>query len=711
MKAIVIGGGIGGAATACALLREGVEVELYEQAAQFGEIGAGLQISANAVRVLEHLGVGAALREVGVAAEAVEFRDLRTDELLHHTSLGGTELDRLGAQFIQAQRPDLLDILVSRLPGGIVHLRERCVRFEEDADRVTAFFESGHTATGDVLIGADGIHSIVRDRMLGQQEPEFSKIIAWRALVPHDKIEHLHLEPKCHVWWGPYRSVVLYWVRHMRLLNFVGIVPSSETAAESWLVRGDVQAIRDSFRGCTERVAGVIDQIEDPFVTGYYFRHPLPRWSAGRVTILGDAAHPMHPFLAQGACQAIEDAAVLSRLLVRSSSADVPASLKDYQNKRLPRASRVQRASMDQERVWHLSDPAEIAVRNRQLRSMMEIDPQSRAIFGWIHEHDPYRLADRGYGEPWRTLNRPEAQRAWRMWHELASSEEAARGPSGLRAAYHRFLGQHFPPPADSAVERVTADGIRLVRVRAPAQTGRADRAGQAVRILHLHGGGYVCGSAEDSTDLAYRLSRATGGTVDVVDYRLAPEHPCPAAVDDSLQAYRWLLEHDDVRPGQILLTGESTGGGLALATALLARKSGLPMPAGVAAICPLVDLTLSGATIDARADTEPICSREFLTNVSSLYLQGHPPGDPLVSPLYGDLRGLPPLLIQVAENEALFSDAQRLSDAARAAGVDVEFQTCQDSVHVFPLFAFLAEAPTAIAHLGDFAHRVTGCR
>ncbi|MGH3562974.1 MAG: FAD-dependent monooxygenase, partial [Mycobacterium sp.] len=323
MKAIVIGGGIGGAATACALLHEGVDVELYEQAAQFGEIGAGLQISANAVRVLEHLGVGAALREVGVAAEAVEFRDLRTDELLHHTSLAGSELGRLGAQFIQAQRPDLLDILVSRLPDDTVHLGERCVGFDESADRVTVFFESGRTAQGEVLIGADGIHSIVRDRMLGQQEPEFSKIIAWRALVPHDKLEHLHLEPKCHVWWGPQRSVVLYWVRHMRLLNFVGIVPSDETTAESWTARGDVQAIRDSFHGCTERVAGVIEAIQDPFVTGYYFRHPLPRWSSGRVTILGDAAHPMHPFLAQGACQAIEDAAVLAAAVSKHTATAV----------------------------------------------------------------------------------------------------------------------------------------------------------------------------------------------------------------------------------------------------------------------------------------------------------------------------------------------------------------------------------------------------
>lgn len=705
MKAIVIGGGIGGVATACALLREGrgeIGVELYEKAAQFGEIGAGLQISANAVRVLEHLGVGDALRSVGVAAEAVEFRDLCTDELLHHTALAGSELNRLGAQFIQAQRPDLLDILVDRLPGDVVHLGEHCVGFEEDGDWVTAFFESGHTATGDVLIGADGIHSVVRDQVLGQTEPEFSKIIAWRALIPHDKLEHLHLEPKCHVWWGPQHSVVLYWVRHMRLLNFVGIVPSQEAEAESWTVRGDVQAIRDSFRGCTQRVAGVIDQIQDPFVTGYYFRHPLPRWSSGRVTILGDAAHPMHPFLAQGACQAIEDAAVLSRLLAHSGPADVPAALRDYQHKRLPRASRVQRASMDQERVWHLSDPAEIAVRNRQLRSMMKIDPHSRALFGWIHEHDPYRLADRGFGEPWRTLDRPEAQRAWKMWHRLASSDQTAQGPRGLRRAYQQFLGDNFPPPADAHVEQLDADGVRLVRVHAPGSDDRAPR------ILHLHGGGYVCGSAADSTELAYRLARATGGVVDVVDYRLAPEHPCPAAVEDSVRAYRWLLEHDGVPSGQIVITGESSGGGLAVATALLAGEGGRPGPAGIVAICPLVDLTLTGPTTDTRADTEPICSREFLTGVASLYLQGRHPSDPLASPLHADLRGLPPLLIQVAENEALFSDAERLAAAVRAAGVDVELQTYRDSVHVFALFDFLPEASSAVETVADFSRRVT---
>ncbi len=702
MKAIIIGGGIGGAVTACALQHDGIDVELYEQAAQFGEIGAGLQISANAVRVLERLGMGEAVRQVGVAAEAVEFRDLRTDDLLHHTSLSGSELNRLGALFIQAQRPDLLDILVRGIRKDTVHLGERCVGFEEDADRVTAFFESGHTAHGDILIGADGIHSVVRDRMLGQQEPEFSKIIAWRALVPHDQLEHLGLEPKCHVWWGPHCSVVLYWVRQMQLLNFVGIVPSDETAAESWLVRGNVQAIRDSFQGCTERVAAVIDQLHAPFVTGYYFRHPLSRWSVGRTTILGDAAHPMHPFLAQGACQAIEDAAVLSRLLARCGPADVPAALQDYQVKRLPRASRIQRSSMDQERVWHLSDPAQIAIRNRQLRSMMQIDPHSRALFGWIHEHDPYRLADRGYGEPWRTLKRPEAQRAWKMWHELASSDDAARGSAGLRRAYHSFLRRNFPPPADVRVEHVDADGVSLVRVTASTSPA------QGARILHLHGGGYVCGSAADSIELAARLARAVGAAVDAVEYRLAPEHPCPAAAEDGLRAYRWLIEHDGVPAGHIIVTGESSGGGLALATVLHAKATGLPMPAGAAVISPMVDLTLDCDTIDARADTEPICSRAFLTNVASLYLQGHQPTDPLASPLYGDLHGLPALLIQVAANEALFGDAERLATTARAAGVQTEIHSYPDSVHVFPLFPFLDEASTALAQLADFSRRVT---
>ncbi|MGH3264446.1 MAG: alpha/beta hydrolase fold domain-containing protein, partial [Trebonia sp.] len=148
--------------------------------------------------------------------------------------------------------------------------------------------------------------------------------------------------------------------------------------------------------------------------------------------------------------------------------------------------------------------------------------------------------------------------------------------------------------------------------------------------------------------------------------------------------------------------------GGLALATVLLAKECGLPMPAGVAAICPVVDLTLSGTTLDARADTEPICSREFLTNVASLYLQGRDPADPLASPLYGDLRGLPPLLIQVADNEALFSDAERLANTARGAAVRVDLQNYQDSVHVFPLFAFLPEASLAIAQLADFTRHGT---
>jgi salicylate hydroxylase len=702
MKAIVVGGGIGGATASLALLREGIEVEQYEQASEFGELGAGLQMSANAVRVLEKLGVGDQLRDVGVVARAVDFRDLGTDELLHHTPLDDSGSNRLGAEFIQAQRPDLLNILVAQLPEEVVHLGERFVEFDQDADGVTAMFASGHTARADLLVGADGIHSTVRGQILGDTRPEFSKIIAWRALIPHERLTHLEIQPKCHVWWAPHRSVVLYWVRHMRLLNFVGIVPSEEAQAESWTARGEVGAIRESFRGCTEQVAQIIEQIQEPFVTGYYFRRPLPRWSSGRVTLLGDCAHPMHPFLAQGACQAIEDAAVLSRLLARSDGpASVPRALRDYQDKRMPRASRIQRSSMDQERIWHMADPKQIAVRNRQLKSMMDIDPASRALFGWIHAHDPYALADDPYKKPWQALRRPQAQRAGKMWYELATPQDLARGHPGLRDAYHRFFRTNFPAAHEALVERTCAGDIRITRVRSDATTE------QAPRLLHLHGGGYVCGSADDCVDLAYRLARVTGGVVDAPEYRLAPEHPFPAAVEDAVCAYRWLLDCDGVLAQQVVLTGESAGGALAIATALLAEARGLPPPAGIVALCPMADLCLGGETIDTCADTDPICTREFLTNMASLYLQGHDPADPLASPLYADLRGLAPLLVQVATNEALFSDAHRLVTAARSADVPAELDTYEDSVHVFSLFDFLPEARRSLDRVAEFVRTV----
>jgi salicylate hydroxylase len=191
-----------------------------------------------------------------------------------------------------------------------------------------------------------------------------------------------------------------------------------------------------------------------------------------------------------------------------------------------------------------------------------------------------------------------------------------------------------------------------------------------------------------------------------VPGYRRAPEHPYPAALEDAIAAYERLLA-DGIDSERILLTGESAGGALAVAAAMRLRDLALPLPAGIVAMCPMAELAVTGETVDATAGKDPICTRRFLTQMATSYLQGHDPREPLASPIYGDYRGLPALLVQAAENEALYADAARMADAARRDGVQVEFDTYADTVHVFQMFDFLPESAQALTRISEFVRAV----
>jgi salicylate hydroxylase len=699
LKAIVLGGGIGGMTSALCLLRRGVRVEVYEQARQLTEIGAGLQLAASASRILVRLGLGEELARAGVTAEHIDMRDLRSDRPIYSVPLGTEAARRYGEPFYQVHRPDLLAMLANALPPEIVHLGERATGFAEDDVGVTVSFESGRRARADVVVGADGIHSMVRRQILGEQELEFARIVAWRALIPKAKAAHLDLARDCHVWLGPKRSAVVYWVHGGELLNFVGMVPSAEAAAESWTTTGELGALRASYAGCAPRLRAIVNLIGQPFITGYYFRYPLPKWSRGRATILGDAAHPMHPFLAQGACQAIEDAAALAHVLAEHDAGDVPKALSEYERRRIGRTSRVQNQARTHEHLWHMSEPREIVQRNRVLASTMEIDPWGETIWGWLFGYDVEAECARPLTDPADALRRPEARRVWRRWAGMLQPRDLDRQHLGIREAYDRFLLRNCPADPAARIEDSNLDGLGCLRVTYPdAHPGRV--------LLHLHGGGYVLGSPASSTGLACRLAKATRGSCIVPGYRRAPEHPFPAALDDAVAAYRALLERG-VDPRLVVLSGDSSGGGLAVALAMRARDLELPTPAGIVALCPWADLTVAGATVDTAA--EPLCTRAFLTNMAANYLQTYDPADPLASPVYGDYRGLPPMLVQTAQSEALYDDAVRVAEAARRDGVAVELDAYPDTVHLFQLFDQLPEAHRAANRVGVFVGAVSG--
>jgi epsilon-lactone hydrolase len=263
------------------------------------------------------------------------------------------------------------------------------------------------------------------------------------------------------------------------------------------------------------------------------------------------------------------------------------------------------------------------------------------------------------------------------------------------RAQYDR-AERVFPTPPDVAIEAVTAPTRPAEWLRPP--DARTDAA-----VLYLHGGGYVIGSLRSHRHLAAAIARAAGTAALLVDYRLAPEHPFPAALDDAVAAYQWLLGRG-LAPSRIVVAGDSAGGGLTVATLLALRDRGLPQPAGGVCISPWVDLTCSGATYATKAAVDPIVTREGVAMMAQAYAGAGDPKAPLLSPLYADLRGLPPLLVQVGSDEVLLDDALGLGERARAAGVDVTVEEWPAMIHVWHWFLpMLAEAERAVDVIGNF--------
>jgi phosphinothricin tripeptide acetyl hydrolase len=268
------------------------------------------------------------------------------------------------------------------------------------------------------------------------------------------------------------------------------------------------------------------------------------------------------------------------------------------------------------------------------------------------------------------------------------------------RAQYER-AEKVFPTPAEVKVERVNAPTASAEWLRPPsAAPGRV--------LLYLHGGGYVIGSPRSHRHLAAAIAGAAGASALLLDYRLAPEHPFPAAVEDATSAYRWLLDQA-IAPERIVIAGDSAGGGLTVATLLALREARVPLPAGGVCISPWVDLTCGGASYGTKADADPIVRRSGVEEMARAYLGATPPRTPLASPLFADLRGLPPLLIHVGSDEVLLDDAVQLAERAKAAGVDATLEVYDRMIHVWHWFLpMLDEAQTAVEAIGRFVRSRT---
>ena len=359
-RILIAGGGIGGLAAALALLKRGFDVEVYEQASELKEVGAGLQLSANGNRVLYALGVGDALKLMSCEARAKEIRLWNTGDTWKLFDLGAVSVERYGYPYFTVYRPDLLGVLaaaVRALKPDAIHLQARCAGFEQDDSGVTLLLESGQ-ARGDVLIGADGVHSKIRQGLFGADAPEFTGLMAWRGVIPIEKLpEHLHRLVGTN-WVGPGGHIVHYPLRAGRLMNFVGVRERADWQVESWSVRGTTDECLGDFAGWHQDIQLMIKAIDVPYKWALMHRPPLDRWSIGRVSLLGDACHSTLPFLAQGAVMAIEDGFILARAL--EAATDATSALTRYENARRERTKRMVEGAAANTKRFHNPELASV---------------------------------------------------------------------------------------------------------------------------------------------------------------------------------------------------------------------------------------------------------------------------------------------------------------------------------------------------------------
>ena len=355
LSVAVIGAGMGGLATAAALQRAGIEATVYEQAHKFTRLGAGIQIGCNAMKVMREFGLEQMLRDEAFYPRSWNNKEYDTGAVRFDMVFGQTAEEDYGAPYLLGHRGDLHAALASAVEPSSIHLDHKVVDFEHTADgAVTLDFANGKTVEADAVIAADGVHSFFKERLFGADEPNFTGRIAYRTVFPAKLLGDYEIDD-CTKWWGPDRHIVIYYVKPDRSeVYFVTSQPDPGFTVESWSAMGDVDELREAFKDFHPQVRHVLQSCPSVHKWALVDRDPLPRWSDGNITLLGDSCHPMTPYMAQGAAMAIEDSAVLSRCLRGVTRDGVAQALKRFEATRKPRTSRVQLSSRTN--TW-LKDP------------------------------------------------------------------------------------------------------------------------------------------------------------------------------------------------------------------------------------------------------------------------------------------------------------------------------------------------------------------
>ena len=341
----IVGAGMGGLAAAAALQRVGIEVDVYEQAEQFARLGAGIQVGCNAMKVLRTLGLEQRMRQQSFYPRSWNNRDWRTGEVKFDMIFGKNAEQKFGAPYLLAHRSDLHAALASAVPAGCIRLGHKLIGLDETSERIKLTFANGTIATADAVVGADGVHSIVRDILFGASSVNFTGRIAYRTTYPASLLGGEKIDD-CTKWWGEDRHIVIYYVKPDRSeVYLVTSQPEPEFRIESWSAKGDVKELRKAFAGFSFEVERVLAACPDVHKFAIVERDSLDHWAERRVTLLGDACHPMTPYMAQGAAMAIEDAAVLSRCLDGVEREGIADAFSRFEATRKQRTTRVQETS------------------------------------------------------------------------------------------------------------------------------------------------------------------------------------------------------------------------------------------------------------------------------------------------------------------------------------------------------------------------------
>ncbi len=387
-KVAIVGAGIGGLTAAIAMHRRGIEVEVYEQSAQIGEIGAGVSLSPNAIKAFRALGLDRQIAAIGFESDNQVVRAWNSGDVLSKVFRKGVYQKEFGAPYLSVHRADLVEVLRQQLPDHAIHLNARCTDVETAGNVARARFADGAEIDADLIVGADGIRSAVRQSLFGQDKPRFTGSVCWRGLVPLDAFPPGLISTDLTLYMGPRSHVIHFMVRRGTLINFVAHVETDAWTQESWTQECDRSEVMETFAGWHEPLLRLLGSSERYYKWALYDRDPLDRWSKGRVTLLGDAAHAMLPHIGQGACMAIEDGYALADF-VSQHPEDLAEALRQYERLRLPRTRRAVLEARARGKEMHLTSRWAQIKRNVRMALQHRLGPDKTGLnLSEFYEYD-----------------------------------------------------------------------------------------------------------------------------------------------------------------------------------------------------------------------------------------------------------------------------------------------------------------------------------